>query len=429
MNKFYASIGILALGTAGLSAAQTAGLSHQEMAKPWSVSASVRAFYDDNYLTRDSRTLDAAGNPVKRDSFGIEVSPSASLNLPLDQTFIGLSYIYQLDYYFDRSVKDHSHQFNAKLDHSFTERYKLELSDSFVVAQQPTVLDPTIVTAPLRTEGNNIRNTASAYFTVQMTQLLGVVFGYQNTFYDYEQTGVGSRSALLDRMEHLGSIDLRWQMLRQTIGILGYRYGDIGYTSKDAINTPTFVFIPPSTITFVPALPSSIRNERSHYAYIGADHNFNSKLNGSIRIGGQFTDFYNQGMNTVSPYADLNLTYSYAAGSYLLAGLKHQRAPIDINTASDMEATTFYLSLTHRITGKITAALLGQYQHSQYEESTLNPLLRGADELYMIGLNLSYRINPYWTAEAGYNFDRLDSDVVARSYTRNRVYLGLRATY
>jgi outer membrane scaffolding protein for murein synthesis (MipA/OmpV family) len=44
-------------------------------------------------------------------------------------------------------------------------------------------------------------------------------------------------------------------------------------------------------------------------------------------------------------------------------------------------------------------------------------------------LNLEYRFNPNWSTEVGYNFDRLDSDLRDRSFTRNRVYAGVRATY
>jgi hypothetical protein len=44
-------------------------------------------------------------------------------------------------------------------------------------------------------------------------------------------------------------------------------------------------------------------------------------------------------------------------------------------------------------------------------------------------LNLSYEINRYLKAEAGYAFDRLDSDIAWRSYGRNRVYFGLSANY
>ena len=44
-------------------------------------------------------------------------------------------------------------------------------------------------------------------------------------------------------------------------------------------------------------------------------------------------------------------------------------------------------------------------------------------------MNLTYEINRFLAAEAGYNYDRLDSDLSFRSFTRNRVYVGLRASY
>ena len=46
-----------------------------------------------------------------------------------------------------------------------------------------------------------------------------------------------------------------------------------------------------------------------------------------------------------------------------------------------------------------------------------------------MGVNVTYEINKFLAAEAGYNYDRLDSDVGFRSFTRNRVYVGLRASY
>ena len=425
MNKLFASVGILALGAAGLQAAPASGVSSGQASKPWSISASLRAFYDDNYTT--------SPNTISRDSFGMELTPSVSLNLPLDQTFIGLSYIYSMRYFEDRprGSADHSHQFNAKFDHAFTERYKLELSESFVIAQEPTLIDPSgIIATPLRTEGDNIRNTASADFTIQMTQLVGLQLGYANTLYDYEQRGSGSRSALLDRMEHLGSVNLRWQMLRQTVGILGYQYGAVDYTSDDPLGFNLQLF---PVIAFIPVSPET-RNTRSHYVYIGADHNFNAKLNGSVRVGAQYTDYYNANYDDVSPYADASLTYSFAPGSYLQTGVRHARNSTDVvafagtpgNLTLDQESTAAYVSLTHRITAKLTGSVLGQYQRSVFEGGTVDS---SVDNFFIFGANLSYKINPYWTAETGYNFDRLDSDIGGRSYSRNRVYVGIRATY
>src|SRR4026207_1166905 len=92
MKKFIASAGWVAVSTTGIQAAAP-GLSPMETAKPWSISATLRGFYDDNNLA-----LTSSADPEGR--FGFEPRPSASLNLlPTDQTFIGLAYIYSMRWY------------------------------------------------------------------------------------------------------------------------------------------------------------------------------------------------------------------------------------------------------------------------------------------------------------------------------------------
>ena len=87
--------------------------------------------------------------------------------------------------------------------------------------------------------------------------------------------------------------------------------------------------------------------------------------------------------------------------------------------------------VTHKITPKITANLLGQIQISDFAGSHDTDQ---TDMIYLIGLNFAYQFNQFLSAELGYNWDRLDSDVVyldgnSRSFTRNRVYIGIRASY
>src|SRR5207249_7461814 len=93
MKKFIASAGLVAVGSTGLHAAYAPGLSPLETAKPWSISASVRGFYDDNFAAVNSSF------PGKKDSFGFELSPSASINLPMEQSYLGASYVYTMRYF------------------------------------------------------------------------------------------------------------------------------------------------------------------------------------------------------------------------------------------------------------------------------------------------------------------------------------------
>src|ERR1017187_9985148 len=90
MKKLFVSLGLAAAGTASIYAAYAPDSS--DNSKMWSLSGTLRGFYDDNYTT----------TPQRHGSTGFEASPSFSLNVPLQQTEIGLRYTYGL-YYYQRS--------------------------------------------------------------------------------------------------------------------------------------------------------------------------------------------------------------------------------------------------------------------------------------------------------------------------------------
>src|SRR5262245_53364929 len=91
MKKLIASAGLIAIGATGLKAQYAPGLSRMETAKPWSISASLRGFYDDNFFAQPP--------PLKEGSFGFEVRPRIAFNFPREQTYIGGAYTYSLKYY------------------------------------------------------------------------------------------------------------------------------------------------------------------------------------------------------------------------------------------------------------------------------------------------------------------------------------------
>ena len=129
MKRLIASAGLLALGASSLHAQYAPGLSTLERTKFWSVSAALRGFYDDNYLT-------LPGN-LGQSSYGIDFSPSASINHSSENTLISGSYVYDLKHYDADGHNDQTHQLNGRFDHAFSERYKLQLDESFVWARNP----------------------------------------------------------------------------------------------------------------------------------------------------------------------------------------------------------------------------------------------------------------------------------------------------
>jgi hypothetical protein len=447
MNKITTTAGIVALGAASIQAAVNAPApGSQEATKPWSISASLRGFYDDNYSTSPKH--------LERDSLGFEVAPSASLNLIRDQTALGLSYAYSMRWYEDRddagmSSADHAHQVNGKLSHAFTPRFKLDLSDSFVYAQEPELIETQggVATSFLRGDGDVVRNHALASFSAGLTENLTAVIGYANEFYDYDEEGLNSRSALLDRMEHLASLNLRAVVLPKTVVVGGYQYEVVDYRGDDQIGRDIFA---PFGVPEI-AYDSEERNSTSHYIYAGVDQGITPTLNASLRAGAQFTQYddLNQVLvfnpeledDRLSPYVDANATWLYMPGSYAQLGVRHQIAQSDVGFIStgsglspnlDSESSSIYGSVSHRFFGAFVANVIASYQHSNYDVERGDEF---SDDYFMVGVNLTYEINKFLALEAGYNFDKLDSELDEgagedfRSFDRNRVYVGVRGTY
>ncbi|EEF57308.1 hypothetical protein, partial [Pedosphaera parvula] len=282
MKNMLASAGLITLGAVGVQSAQAQFLAANPE-KPWSISGTLRGFYDDNYNTQPNGSLRVG-------SYGFEVRPAITFNLPLDQTTLSLSYVYDLKWFEARvsGNTDQSHDVEIFLNHNFSPRYSLDFENSFVIAQEPEVIDRSL-SVPTRTNGSNLRNNGAFNFHAEVTELLGLVLGYSNTFYDYAENNQNqnpfdvnpSRSALLDRIEHLVSLNSRWHVLPETTAIFGYQFGAVDYLSGQSIAVKQLAIVPPFPFPQLvrPSGPiASDRNNFSHYLYIGAEHSLRSDL-------------------------------------------------------------------------------------------------------------------------------------------------------
>jgi hypothetical protein len=414
MKKIIASAGMFVAGVAGLNAENLGDLSPELASRRWHVSAALRGFYDDNYATRPS-------GPEKRGSGGIEFSPQASVNLPMEQTYLSAAYTLSLRYYFDRPGDeiDQSHTLDLKLDHRFSERHRLKAQDTFVYSQEPAIIDRGgTVNVPLRNNVEVIHNLLPIEFEWQLSRLFALSLGYQNTYYNFLDSGDGSYSALLDRWEHLFRVDGRYQLTEHSTVLLGYQFGIVSYTSDDLLAPP-------------PSLKASARDNRSHYLYVGYEQEFANHLSLSARAGGVYTEYTELNDTDLSPYVDVAVSYQYLPGDNLRIGLKQSHNPTDQaggaanerTLVKDQDTTTVYGSVTHRLTPKLTANGSVQYQHSVYNGGTLDG---EADDYVQLAFILAYKLTRNWSAELEYDFYTLLSDVPGREFTRNVVYGGVR---
>jgi uncharacterized protein (PEP-CTERM system associated) len=218
-------------------------------------------------------------------------------------------------------------------------------------------------------------------------------------------------------------------MLQETVGVLGYNFGMTDYSSDEFIG-----YYAPTTFD----VPADYRNSRSHFLYVGADHNFNQQLSLSVRLGAQDADFYNDPTSDtdITPYGDLSLNYIYRAGSSLRVGVTHQRSHtdvVDINQGttvnaltSDQEVTVIYGNLNHALTPRLTGNLGGSWQNSSFNGGSFDS---DTEQFYTLSAGLSYLFSRHFTGDVGYAYTTLSSDIPGRDYDRNFVYLGVSVLY
>jgi hypothetical protein len=428
MKKIFISLGLAAAGTASLQAAYAPDAT--DNSKLWSLSASLRGFYDDNYNT----------TPQKQGSSGFEVNPSFSLNVPLQQTEIGLRYTYGLYYYQQREQNgqnpiDQTHQFDFWLDHAFSPRWEARIEDTATISQDPQLTASGTAT-PQRIEGNNIANAATISVHADWTREFSTELTYENSVFDYQNSdGTAanpSYAGLLNRVEQIIGLEPQWTISPTTMALVGYKFGLVNFTGDEPIaQNTTFPYSTAHPYTYY----SDSRDNWSQYGYVGVQHKFLDNLTGSADVGVQYTDYHNDTSSTSSlgPYADASMIYTYASGSYAQLGVTQSRNATDtvqVNSlgqiTQDQESTVVYGSINHQLTPKLTASLVGHFQYSTYNQGQFDSQ---SAEFYNAGLNLTYAFNRHISSDIGYNFDWYTTPVPGQDYTRNRVYLGVSATY
>lgn len=435
MKRIVASVGLMTFGAVSLQAATAPAFSGVDASKPWSATLALRGFYDDNINTVGDH---------KDGSYGFEVNPTIGFGMLFEQTAIKLTYSYSGKWYEERPAGssdkwDHTHTFDAALDHVFSERFQIGVRDSFVIGQEPDVLRAgDFFTTFQRISGDNIRNLGSITLNAEITPVFGVEAGYANSYFNYDDEGehrnalgmlaFPSHSGTLDRIEHIAHVDGRWQVQPDTTVIAGYQFRQVGYTADEVIGPIGSVAGDPDEIM------SDDRNSRIHYGYAGVEHRFRPELTAVLKGGVSYTDFYNDPNNETdwAPYVNGSLRYSYGPQSYAELGVTHDRHSTDLvgstDFVRDVESTVVFGTVYHQLLPSLFGRLVGTYQNSIFNGGG-SQFDNESENYFLVGADLEYRFNEHFSTHAGYNYDRLDSDIGGRSFTRNRVYIGVTASY
>jgi hypothetical protein len=459
MKKFILSTGLVAISAAGWQAASAATVLSP---KAWSISATLRGFYDDNYTS----------STQSRGSGGLELSPTISFNAPLARTDLGMRYTYGLYYYQDRqdigvNPFDQSHLFELWLTHKFNTRWTATARDSFAIGQEPELLQ-TASSAPFRTSGDNMANHANFSLETQWTHKFSTAIHYGNAWVDYDNAGgittpfvpvlgavqavnvpvntpglddgsfygvTASLAGKLNRVEHSAGVDFTWAMGIRSSVFVGYNFGLVNYTGNEDVAAFNYVDTAGHARSLI--YRSDSRDTMSHYGYVGFAHEFTANIQGTLRAGVNYTESFNNPLSddpSLSPYVDMNVSYTFIPGSFVQLGVTHDINSTDVTDPNQsngkitayQESTVVFVDVNHKFNSKLRGTVIGRFQNSTYNGGNNDG---GNDQSYGVGVNLAYQINRHFSTEVGYNYDDLISGLSGRDYGRGRYYFGVTASY
>jgi hypothetical protein len=175
------------------------------------------------------------------------------------------------------------------------------------------------------------------------------------------------------------------------------------------------------------------REYDDHYVLVGVDHAFSRVMRGTIRVGAQFRDGDNTGSET-SPFLEASLIHLINEGFSIRVFARYGFEDSELGTYELRESFRTGLSTSYEFTPRLIGSAGLQYVHSEYEDSVVDTIDDADEDYFGIYLGLSYLLYSNVRLNAGWSYSNLDSDRdfaddISRDYDRNKVYLGVSATF
>jgi hypothetical protein len=402
--KYTLGLFLLSAGAASAEGLYLA-TSEPEEALPleWTVGANL--VYDDNVFP---------GLGPKESSLAINPYVGLSFLRTTSQTTWDVYARLGLIYYFDApaGMDDINSQsrVGANLTHSVTERLRFT-SRNFISYELEPDYSYGIASGRSESGGENLFWQVDNSIGYRMTERLGTYTGLRLTELDSDVDNS-------DRFTWSLYNQFRYQLRPQTVLTTDYRYAATaaGGTASDS---------------------------NTHYLLVGTEHRFNQNTLGIVNIGAQLRDA-DQGESSNSPYLELALnskvTQELTVRGFARYGLEDydtvQEHP-DGGLVEFDDRTSFRLGISGTyVFSPIVSFFSGlDYIPSSYEGArslgdAADPSLRDLDEdLFNAYIGVTVRIMENLSGTASYNFTDSSSDIGGKTYSRNRINIGLSTTF
>lgn len=393
------SLGVIFAATASAQSLYQATNSAEEPL-PLSWVAGAYVIYDDNVATSETD---------KQSSIAYNPSVGLSLTRTTPQTVIDvngrLGLIYYPDPVFNNDQISNQSRLGLSLSHRFSERLRFTSLNMISREREPDY-SYGIATGRRKGSGEYVATTTDNTFGYRWTERFGTTTGIRYSQVNNPNADSEDSNRTTWEFHH----QFRYQYSPQNVVTSGYRY-EQGQASGNS------------------------RNSTDHFLTVGDEYRFSPSTIGVVSTGAQFHSIEG-GESSVIPYLELsgntkvNQQLSYKAFIRYRAesdGLTRQINGTSINY-SKRETLRFGVTNEYQISPKFILSGGLDYIPGSYTGADQKSLDR-QESLLNIFISATLKFNDFLTGVATYTFADNVSDFVDDTYRRNRISLGLNASF
>lgn len=334
------------------------------------------------------------------------ISPGFALQIGArDYNFVEFSYFFDRIQYLQESNFDANQHRGAVEVHFQKSRFTIEGRDSVESLTSP-------LGGGISLEGQLVERfvVSDIYrLTYDLSERTGVYIGLNHTFNDYQED-----LALYDSQTFAGTLGFNYKAFSRS-----FAFGEVYYgRTKNEPNVTALGEYP--TASFVGG-------------FLGARGNFTEKLSGTVKAGYEVRNYGDDSEPTQAPVVEANLTHQFTEATIATAtySRRQQESVQFVRSTYVSDVVSASLIQAFGAEGRLRGTLTGGYYVFTYEPNNAQfQFLERSDKLLTMGLTFSYDVKLWMRVLAGYNYERLTSNVASvADYTVNRITLGLELGY
>jgi hypothetical protein len=382
---------------------------------PFTVDNRLRVEWDDNIYQTETNQQDSV-------KFIEQVQVMADFRS--DTTFFSIRYQPSFLYWESRDDDDDDlhHEADVLLNHKFSPRFSIGLNDTLRRAERPELIDDEDGFT-IRPDQSFLYNAlkGSASLSASAQTRLSASAGYTFLAHDDEDFAKREDYEIIN-----AGLSLSQQIDKMTVVGVNARFEDLEYTKN-----PDPVDVDGDGI-----FEDRGRGQRGADTYqfgLSVQHTISKNMLANVGGGYELREFDQANTdNASSPYGSVSLTYLPSPRTRVSGGGSYSLYEADVYPYTSQQRTSFFASLGHDLTKKVTWFISGTYLHGDYDaEQTLETVdvqdfEDGEDDAYQVSTRIDYRVSRDHSLELHWQFTDLTSDL-REDYERNRISVGWRA--